>query len=220
MTQDHLLQTHTETVQSHWWWRPGWHQGRRFYTWHLTFEGQHDFHQLVTEYQAQLADVPGVDLVPLEWLHLTIQGVGFTDEVSDADLDQVVTFVRRQLANLPSGLRVTFNRALVRNEAVALPPSPLEEVTEVRTAIREALADVWGVEHVPEPVTGFQPHVSLAYLDTNGPSTPFIEAIEKVRPQPVTIGASEAALIILNRDDRMYKWQTHARTNINQSILD
>src|SRR5262245_33980474 len=83
-----------DTVRDHWWWRPGWRLGRRAYTFHITFEdgtveGGPDLHRLTAAYQASLAGMPGLDLVPLQWLHLTMQNVGFTDEVGESDVQAV-----------------------------------------------------------------------------------------------------------------------------------
>jgi hypothetical protein len=46
--------------------------------------GQAGLRQLVAGYRARLAEaeLPGLDLVPIEWLHLTVQSVGFVDEVT------------------------------------------------------------------------------------------------------------------------------------------
>jgi hypothetical protein len=66
-------------MRRHWWWRPGWRPGRRLYAWHLTLrdqtvsQGQADLRQVVGAYQARLAGLAGLDLVPAEWLHLTVQ---------------------------------------------------------------------------------------------------------------------------------------------------
>jgi hypothetical protein len=48
--------------------------------------------------RARLAGLPGLDLVPGQWLHLTTQGVGFTDEVSDTDLTAITSAARTRLA--------------------------------------------------------------------------------------------------------------------------
>jgi hypothetical protein len=56
-------------MRNHWWWRPGWRQGRRMYTWHVTFGDQPRLHKIVTSYQNALARMPGLDLIPLPWLH-------------------------------------------------------------------------------------------------------------------------------------------------------
>src|SRR5215472_3175916 len=90
-----------DLMRDHWWWRPGWRLGRRAYTFHITFEdpdaveGGDDLRRMATEYQGILATLPGLDLVPLHWLHLTMQNVGFTDEVPEASADAVLAAGRK-----------------------------------------------------------------------------------------------------------------------------
>lgn len=75
-----------EPMRDHWWWRPGWEVGRSFYTWHVTFADQPGAHQLVEDYAPALKDLPMFDPIPLRWIHLTTQGIGFTDEVDQSDI--------------------------------------------------------------------------------------------------------------------------------------
>jgi hypothetical protein len=51
-------------------------------------------------YQTRLAGPPGLDPVPFEWLHLTVQGIGFADEIDTAEVDRIVAAVRRRCAAL------------------------------------------------------------------------------------------------------------------------
>lgn len=53
---------------------------------------------MVGGYRAGLAGLPGLDLVPVQWLHLTVQAIGFTDVVRGGDLDQIVGAVGRRCA--------------------------------------------------------------------------------------------------------------------------
>ncbi|MCX4469434.1 hypothetical protein OOK41_03795 [Micromonospora sp. NBC_01655] len=57
------------TLTEHWYWRPGWHAGRHFYAWHLTFQQQPALHHHGTVLQQQLT-LPGLDPVPLDGPHL------------------------------------------------------------------------------------------------------------------------------------------------------
>ena len=139
-----------DEVRDHWWWRPGWHVGQRAYTWHLTFAAEHELRRLARDYQAALAALPQVDPIPPEWLHLTMQGVGFTADVTDEDLAHVVAAVRHRLADVAPAV-LTFARPVVLPEAIALPPKPAEPVHTIRGAIRAGIADVWGATKVPEP---------------------------------------------------------------------
>lgn len=82
-------------MRDHWWWRPGWRPGRRFYGVFATFEDQPALHRLMDEWQERLATLPDLDMVPTPWRHLTIQGIGFTDEVTDDQLDMITTSVEQ-----------------------------------------------------------------------------------------------------------------------------
>ncbi len=118
-------------MRDHWWWRPGWHVGRRAYTFHITFDddtavdGIAELRRLASEYQRALTTLPGLDMVPLRWLHLTMQNVGFTDEVSEADARAVLAAARDRCSGLPP-FELTLGQAQVRGEAVAIRPFPAE----------------------------------------------------------------------------------------------
>jgi hypothetical protein len=58
-------------VAYHWWWRPGWRPGRRFYIVHATFAGAPAVQALAAKARDRLAGLPGLDLIPGQWLHLT-----------------------------------------------------------------------------------------------------------------------------------------------------
>jgi hypothetical protein len=85
-------------ARDHWWWRPGWRPGRRFYTFHVTWRDQPAVQELAAQARARLAEIRGLDPVPGPWLHLTTQGIGFTDEVSGADLAAITAAARARLA--------------------------------------------------------------------------------------------------------------------------
>jgi len=201
-------------MRDHWWWRPGWHAGRRFYTWHVTFDeetvgqGRAALHRLARAYQAHLA-LPGLDLVPCAWLHLTMQGVGFVDEVSDQDIARIAEAARSRCARLPP-VTVTIGPARLRPEAVGLYVAPAEPVRQVRSAIRAAIGEVWGADHVPENEDEFTPHVSLAYSNADGPAEPLAAVLATLPPASATVTIRAAQLIVLRRDEHVYRWATRA----------
>ncbi len=192
-----------ERLREHWYWRPGWRQGRSFYTWHLTFDGQTALFDLARRIQAIL-DLPGLDAVPMEGLHLTMQGVGFTDEVSSEDLAAIVAAARDRCAAL-APFRLTLGPVDPDPEALALLVCPWAPVERVRLAIRDAIGSVWS--EVPEPLDGFRPHVTVAY---SGASVPVDEIRERIRAlrdvAPISVDIGEVQLIALNRDERVYRW--------------
>ncbi|MCP2168040.1 2'-5' RNA ligase family protein [Goodfellowiella coeruleoviolacea] len=209
-----------QELRDHWWWRPGWKPGRHFYTWHLTFAGEPALHALITTYQNALRHLPGLDLIPHDWLHLTMQGVGFVDEVSKSDAHAIAEAAQARLAALPAPT-LTFDKPSIRPEAIALPPQPAEPVHHIRTAIRAAIADVWGPDRVPEQADGYQPHLSLAYVRTDGPATPVRDALSAVTPDPVQVTIHTASLIRLERANRLYRWQEFTTAALTRgTILD
>jgi hypothetical protein len=177
------------------------------YTWHFTFDNQADLHTLVDAYQERLAGLPGMDLIPRQWLHLTTQGVGFTDEVPDADLEAVIDAARERLA---VGRRVTVSLgpAVVDPEVIRLEVQPADALTPVRRAIRDAIATARGPEHLTES-DDWTSHVSVAYSNSDGPMEPYIKALDPPLA-PVSVEIADVQLIVLGRDEHLYEWETRA----------
>jgi 2'-5' RNA ligase len=192
-------------MRDHWWWRPGWRIGRSFYTWHITFADQSGAQEVVAGYGPTLARLPMLDPVPLRWLHLTLQGIGFTDEVRAEDVDQILSAATKRCVGL-APFTVTIGPAHVDPETIQMPVGPVEPLAELRQAIRSAIGDVWGEGNVPEPEDGFRPHVSLGYSNAAGPADPVAVALNGRAPLTADVIVSAVSLINLNRDNKAYEW--------------
>ena len=210
MTRD---DTTFRQMRDHWWWRPGWRVGRSFYTWHLTFADAPEVHRLTSAYRAQLAGLPGLDPIPDRWLHLTMQGIGFTDEVSEADVTRIAHAAQERLRQL-APFDITLGPAITDPEVVRLRAAPRESVAEVRMVIRDAIADVWGDDQVPEDADSFTPHVSVAYSNSAGPAQPILDAVAAGQPAPAVVTIEAAQLIVLNRDNHQYEWTEYASASL------
>lgn len=198
----------SDHMMNHWWWRPGWRVGRRMYTWHFTFDDQPQLHELVSAYHAALNPFPGLDLIPERWLHLTTQGIGFTDEVDVAEIADIADAARKRLANQRPAF-LTAGPAIVDPEAIMFEVAPANALAPVRAAIRAAISDVRGAGNVPES-DEWTPHISIAYSNGDGVASPYIAAVESVPNPPVTLTVSRVNLIELSRDTRLYQWTTKA----------
>jgi 2'-5' RNA ligase len=197
-------------IADHWWWRPGWRAGRRMYTWHVTFAGLPAVRDLAGRAQARLAGLPGLDLVPAEWLHLTMQDVGFTDEVARADVDAMVAAARRRMAGAEPP-RVRIGPAHAVSEGVLLNVQPSQGLTDVRTRLRAAIASTWPAA-VPGP-EDWWPHISVAYSHVSGPADIYQHALANEHATvDVTIGAVQ--LIVLGRDEHVYEWAEYSRVSL------
>ncbi|MFE3032883.1 2'-5' RNA ligase family protein [Streptomyces canus] len=203
------MKTQPETMRNHWWWRPGWSPGRQFYTWHLTFEGQDDVHRLAAQYRSALAPL-GDTLTPIpdQWLHLTMQGIGFVGETKEQDVHSIVDAARTRLAAIPA-FDAQIGPEVLDPEAVLLHVHPDGPVRAIRDAIREAIGEVLG--EIPEKAEGFTPHVSVAYSAGDGPAEPITQALADLHLTPAHARISSAELIVINRDNQMYEWAPFAR---------
>jgi 2'-5' RNA ligase len=208
--------TELEPMRDHWWWRPGWKVGRSFYTWHVTFADQPAAQRLVTTYAHALAALPMFDPIPVRWLHLTLQGIGFTDEVPRGDVDRIVAAARKRCAELEP-FTVVIGPAHVDPESIQMPARPLEPLAELRLAIRAAIGDVWGPDNVPEPEEGFRAHVSLGYANAAGPADPVAKALKAHGEHTAEVTVTSVSLINLNRDDKAYEWTDVATVALESS---
>lgn len=200
--------THAEDVRCHWWRRPGWSDDSQFYTWHVTFEHATELHRLVACYQRKLGEFPGLALVDQPGLHLTMQGVGFVDQVADDTLTAVTDAVRRKLRDVPP-FDLVFRSATVADEAIVLPPADAADIARVRQLVRESVQEVFQRQDVPDAdASRFRPHVSLAYVNDDGPARPYVEAVTPLDPEPATVPVREVSLIALRREGRAYAWDT------------
>ncbi|MBB5979822.1 2'-5' RNA ligase family protein [Kribbella solani] len=204
--------TDVTELRDHWYWRPGWRAGRSFYTWHITFADSPAVVDLGQQYAAALADLPEYDPIPLRWLHLTMQGIGFTDETERRTIDQIVEAARGRLAAIPP-VDITIGPAQIDTEALKLPVQPVEALTGIRDAIRTAIADVRGEDNVTES-PDYRPHVSIGYTNTTGPARRAVESLARHTPRTTQMTVEAVALIDLNRDHKMYQWTTVAEAQL------
>ncbi|MGW4241169.1 2'-5' RNA ligase family protein [Nocardia sp. NPDC004722] len=205
-----------ELTRDHWWWRPGWAQGRSFYTWHITFAPDSPARQLVTRAAPALAKIPTMAPVTADGLHITLQGIGFTDEVDRSDVEDIVEAARPLLAaHAPFTLHA--GPPIVDTETVQMPLADLTPLARIRDDLQTAIGEVWGAGNVPERANTFRPHLTLAYSTGIAP-------ISEIRDQLDEDGLADAytddlvtevALIQLNRDHLAYEWVDIVRVGLH-----
>lgn len=192
-------------IRDHWWWRPGWEPGRRFWTFHVTWQDDAAVQEHFAKARARLAGVDGLDLVPAQWLHLTTQGIGFDGEVSDADLSAITDAARARLATL-APVTVEVGPPAAASEGVACWVEPAGVLDPVRDALRAAIAVTWSPERVPEGAE-WTAHVSAAYANMTMPSAAVDAALDGEN-ETVTTTVTAVQLIRLGRDHRVYEWDS------------
>ena len=197
-----------DQVHNHWYARPGWYAGRSFYTWHLTFPDDSVIGELHAAYQPVVASLPGLTPVPLQWLHLTMQGVGFADKLTKEDLDPIVEAAHRRLEfMLPFEVRV--GPAVVNTESLQLPVQPVDRVRRLRAQLRAAITDVWGRDSVPA-LPEIDPHISLGYWNERADAAPLKKRLAALGGGIAKTQITHASLINLTQHQQSYEWTTYS----------
>jgi hypothetical protein len=194
-----------DEVRDHWSSRPGWRDGRFFYTWQVTFGDRPEIAALHASYADLLDELPGFTPVPLEWMHLSLQGVGFTDRVPDAELADIVDATRPRLATVEP-FPVTIGPATLGPESIQLPVRPAEPLQHLRDLIRAAFTDVWGDDAVPE-LPDLDPHLPLAYSNHAAPAAPLATRLLNHSPVSTALSITSISLVTLTRTDHLYHWK-------------
>ena len=193
-------------LRDHWWPRPGWRPGRVSVTWHVTFGGAESLHELVAAYQRALAPLPGLRPVPIRWLHLTVQALGYDDEGERAAAASTGAVVDAVAGLAP--FEVTFGRPQLYGEAVAFEPRPAGPLQELRATIRAAI----GADTLPtssQQRDGFHPHVSIAYGGADVDAMPHVEVLAGVVAEPAVVAVTGVDLIRQTRvlaPEWVYRW--------------
>lgn len=197
------------TVVNHWIELPRWHPGRALYSCYLTFANQTGLHQLIDAYQTALADLPNLDTILRPWRHMTIQGVAFTDELITEEVERIEASVRERLARVRP-MTVWTEPEVLATDSVYIPVGPAEPLAGLRDAVRDGVLSVLDPSRLyalPGQETGkFEPHVSVAYVNADGPAAPFRERLAAVKPDPVELRITHASLISLRKDDHRWAW--------------
>jgi len=163
------------------------------YTWHVTFDDQPQLHELVSAYQSALSPLPGLDLIPARWLHLTMQGIGFTDEVSERDIADIADAARKRLVN-QRPVSLTVGPASVDPEAIMFKVTPTE--CAFSCPVRYSRSNIGCERRRGSPESEeWTPHISLAYSNSDGIAAPYATAVDSVSNPPVTLTLSKAHLI-------------------------
>ncbi len=195
-----------EHVTNHWWWRPGSRVGRRSYACHLALRDADAVCDLSQHYQQALESVGGFDLIPRQWQHLTMQGLGFADEISDDDLAAAVDSIAARLATIDP-ITLTFTGPAIYAEAVALSVHPADDARRLRATIQAGVADAWGPDRVRKAGVHYRPHSSIGYVNTEAPVQPIREALQRLEPRTARVTVETVPVIEMHRDNRMYEWR-------------
>lgn len=194
-----------ESLVDHWYDRPGWTAATRYLTWHLLPEPA-ALRRSVEEHHRALAHVAGLDLVPVPWLHVTVQGVGSADRVGVEARQAVVAAARRHVRQLPP-VDLSLAPAEPYRESVGMRGGPDAPVRALRDALRAALRESLGDRGVEGDDDQVRPHLSLAYACGAVRADEVRAAVASVVERRVDVRMERVSLIELRKEGRLYCWQ-------------
>lgn len=201
-------------LRDHWHWRPEWRCDRPRYWWYLTFATESPLHQVARRFQQHVSGIDSLDLVPLEWLHLTLQDVGFVHELAPGQASALRAAAADAVSDLPA-LRLALGPLRTMNSAVVLEAHPTDELVALRHRLRTALAAVRAPD-VPGPVE-FHPHVSLAYVNRECDASDVLDPLRDVPMPTAHVSVGKVTLAAVTRRNRAYRWEPVAEVPLRGS---
>jgi len=185
------------------WDRPGWSDQHRSYYWMLTFSGATELLDLAEHCQKALRHL-GMDPVPSDGLHVTMLRVGPTDQVSEAQVEQLIGLTQ----NLPvRAFRLLAHPLAGSRGAVRFSLTPWRPLIHLHAA----LSTVGDQARIPggSPTSAFRPHLGIAYNNQARQAAPVADAAEPLRSlPPAVLDVTSVELVELRRQDRAYRWRT------------
>jgi len=166
-------------MTDHWAVQPGTDPQIRQIMWPIALGAERAVIELAVHAHQRLAGIPGLDLVPPRWLHLTTLTSGPADDIGPGALAHMIEEAQHQLATI-APITITLGRVLYHPRAVMLdagPAGPFQAVIEaIQTATRGTRRST-ALYHDP-----WRPHITLAYSNATRPAAPVIEALGRSLP--------------------------------------
>ena len=235
-------------LTNHWTSRPEWSGGRSLLACYLTLGGIRQVVERIAVYQHRLLDLTQVDLVRPEWLHVTVQGIAFTDELSVNGAERLAKALTDPLAAMPAP-RLRLERPEVGSDGVFLPLEPAAELTILRAAVRTAakleldlpqlyalpgqtlgddldlsaathpdLSAATASDRNPGRRRSFHPHTSLAYVNRDLPRAEILDRLDPVPYLPVEFTLRSVSVIKLHRSDHTWWWSDRWEVPLGTAI--
>ncbi len=179
--------------------------GQGILYWHVLLGSNPDVRALARLGQEKLADIPGLHLVPLDRLHMTVLVVGPTDDFADDVIPALLAEAGRRLADLEP-VTVELGKILYHPMAITLRVRPADALLPLFDAIcgatRRVMGRDAGLEHEP-----WLPHVTLAYSEAEQPAGPIVAVLGRELPgYELTVEA--VSLVVQQGPEREWDWRT------------
>ncbi len=200
------------------WDRPGWTPDRRSYHWLVTFDDEPALHDLARRCQ-QYLDLPHLNHVAVDDLHLTLGRIAFTDQIDRHQATAVAQRARQRCAGI-APFDVEVGPLAGSTGAVRFTVTPWRKLTELQRELTAATQDVLGDLAVVDTAS-FRPHVTIAYVNSVIEPGEVQRRVERARQlSPVRARVPAACLVELRRDDQAYRHEAIEVIPLGDPALD
>ncbi len=184
--------------------------------WHLLLGDLDPVHAIAREAHQRLVGFTGLHLTPLRWLHATVLLAGRAADLTQADLDQMLTKARLKLNDTPPAT-ATLGRVIYHPEGIVLPLTPASALTPIFEAAQAATLEVTGTPGLTStPGPTWHPHVTLCYSTSHQSAAPIIAALGKSLPtREVTI--DKLSLVIQHGPALSWDWRSVGAVDLGQN---
>lgn len=200
-----------ETAQSlgnHWTDDSDWRPGRRLWAFYLTLEKEFELHRTVAGYQASLRPIQGLDCVDPRWLHITMQGIAFVDNVDPCAIASLIREVGPKVSRMTPPI-VTVHPPETTFDSITLPVTPEQPLSEVKRLVRVAGTKILrgrDLQELPQSPDGFRPHISIAYANSDVASFEVSSALSSVPDCHTTVSLNSLCIVQLQREQNRWSW--------------
>ena len=179
--------------------------------WHVLIGADPVARAAAADVRLGLQNRRGLHLTPLEWLHMTLFVVGYTDSIDSEQLVHAIHEARDKVDG-SRPIEVSTGRVLYHPEAIMLAVEPLKPLRALRDQIEAASSSAFPSSQVPSSETWI-PHITVAYSTTAQPAAPIIEEVGvSVSKREFVI--DEVSLVIQWGSERKWNWQTVGRVKL------
>lgn len=174
--------------------------------WHLLLGGRPAVETAVRQVQGRLARFTGLHMTPIRWLHITVLLAGSAAELTQADMDEMLTRARGRLGGLPP-VPVTLGRVLYHPQGIALAVSPRGALDPVFEAAQEVTREVTGRSGASSiPGRSWVPHLTLCYSTGLQAAAPVIAELGQAVPA-CEVMIDEISLVIQHGSELDWNWR-------------
>lgn len=193
-------------LENHWAPEPGVDPSRARLMWFMLVGDNPQVAALARQGQYRLGGLPGLDLVPKQWLHITTLIAGYANQITSDQVSYMTSHARQQATRIKP-ITLTLGRILYHPRAIMLRAGTPDQLEPVLHAVQEATRAATG-RHGELHTAPWTPHITLAYSNTAQPAGPAIRALGRELPMRDAIVTSVS--LISQRPDQRWTWDSVA----------